>query len=160
MRCANSNRPYQDWKCDPRKRGVNDENCRFWLWEDHLPEAMKYHGVPEGAIQMTSPYKRKRDGDIRDWARTPRTLRTRDAMVDREDSLSGLYDTPTPSPREEMGHRSRGSCTKLPLSSTEMLMMKQMRAQPRCQADVELGVHRHHQPWQRRRTMNAKPHNK
>jgi hypothetical protein len=95
------------WKCDPRKRGVNEDDCRFWLWEDHLPEAMKHHGIPEDAINLTSPYKRKRDGDIRDWV-TPKTPRTRDALGSPEHDLSGLYDTPTPSPPEGIGGSSRG----------------------------------------------------
>jgi hypothetical protein len=85
---------------------VNEDDCRFWLWEDHLPEAMKHHGIPEDAMKLTSPYKRKRDGDIRDWV-TPKTARTRDALGDLEHDLSGLYDTPTPSPPEGIGGGSR-----------------------------------------------------
>lgn len=73
---------------------------------------MKYHGVPEGAIQLNSPYKRKRDGDIRDWVRTPKTPRTRDALAGAEEDIEGLYDTPTPSPPDADGpsDRRRGKC--------------------------------------------------
>lgn len=79
--------------------------CRFFLWEDHIEDAITYHKIPEEvAIHVRqTPSKRKRDRDIRDYyertPKTPRTPRTRDA---------GAETPGDDSPTARLGRRSVG----------------------------------------------------
>lgn len=94
------------WSCD---RSIHPDKCSFFLWEDHLVEALKYHEVPEDQIIKATP-KRKRDGDIRELLlRSPKTPRTREPRAEdgEEDDLYGSPSpSPSPSPRSRQGEES------------------------------------------------------
>lgn len=94
------------WTC------ANRPSCRFYLWEDHLVDALKYHEVPEDVIEKMTPRKRKRDHSITEYFPiTPKTPRTRDAQADGAESDDDIYEM---SDREASpSSRGRG---KLPTS--------------------------------------------
>ncbi|KAJ9152297.1 hypothetical protein NKR19_g4523 [Coniochaeta hoffmannii] len=96
------------WTC------VNRPSCRFFLWQDHVEEALKYHQAPQDVIEKMTPRKRKRDGDITEYFPiTPKTPRTRDVRVDDPESEDDIYELSDIEASPSRRHRADSSPTPL-----------------------------------------------
>ncbi|KAB5585257.1 hypothetical protein GE09DRAFT_1070013 [Coniochaeta sp. 2T2.1] len=72
---------------------VSHPSCRFYLWEDHVVEALKYFKASEEDILKMTPKKRKRDAEITMYFPiTPKTPRTRDAEAEANSSEEDIYE--------------------------------------------------------------------
>ena len=96
------NTPSSVWVC------VSQPTCRFYLWEDHVVEALKYFKAPEEDIVKMTPKKRKRDAEITMYFPiTPKTPRTRNAEAEANSSEEDIYELSDRETSRSGRHRGR-----------------------------------------------------